>query len=52
MTGGGFGGCTINLVQARAVEAFRRAVGEGYRRAVGVTPEFYVCEAGEGAAEV
>lgn len=51
MTGGGFGGCTVSLVLAGAVEAFRGVVGEEYRRATGVTPEIYVCEAGEGAAE-
>ena len=31
MTGGGFGGCTINLVQTEHVEDFKRAVGRGIR---------------------
>jgi galactokinase len=41
MTGGGFGGCTVNLVDASAERAFReRIVGE-YKNATGVTAEVY-----------
>ena len=32
MTGGGFGGCTISLVEAGAVEAFRQSVATGLPR--------------------
>lgn len=49
MTGGGFGGCTINLVNAENVPKFERAVTMGYQRATGHTPEIYVCSAAEGA---
>jgi galactokinase len=52
MTGGGFGGCTINLVESNRVEAFRASVSAGYERATGKTPEIYVSSAGEGASEV
>jgi galactokinase len=52
MTGGGFGGCTITLLQAGSVEAFRRTVGEGYERATGSKPEIYVCTAADGVGEV
>ena len=52
MTGGGFGGCTVNLVKAESVEAFRVAVSEAYRKSTGRTPEIYVCATAEGAAEV
>ncbi len=52
MTGGGFGGCTITLLQAGCVEAFRRTVGEGYERATGSKPEIYVCTAADGVGEV
>jgi len=52
MTGGGFGGCTINLVESNHVEAFRASVSAGYKRATGKTPEIYVSSAGEGASEV
>jgi len=52
MTGGGFGGCTITLLQAGCVEAFQRTVGEGYERATGSKPEIYVCTAADGVGEV
>ncbi len=52
MTGGGFGGCTINLVENNYVEAFRASVSAGYKQATGKTPEIYVSTAGEGASEV
>jgi galactokinase len=52
MTGGGFGGCTINLVENNCVEAFRASVYAGYKNMVGKTPEIYVSTAGEGASEV
>jgi len=52
MTGGGFGGCTVNLVRADAVSQFESIVGERYFEATGHRPEIYVCEAAEGAAAV
>ena len=52
MTGGGFGGCTINLVKSEAVEAFQKKVAEGYERATGRKPEIYVCTAADGVKRV
>jgi galactokinase len=52
MTGGGFGGCTINLVARENVDEFKRAVAEGYQRETGLSPEIYVCCAAAGAEEV
>ena len=52
MTGGGFGGCTIALVQAGCVEAFRRTVREGYERSTGRTPEIYICAAADGVGRI
>jgi galactokinase len=52
MTGGGFGGCTINLVRGEAVEHFTEQVSRGYKHETGITPALYVCRAGPGAAEV
>jgi galactokinase len=49
MTGGGFGGCTVNLVRAERVEAFRSYIAPAYREATGIVPEIYVCEAAQGA---
>lgn len=52
MTGGGFGGCTINLVDAEHVENFQRTVAEGYEQSTSLKPEIYVCEASKGAEQV
>jgi galactokinase len=52
MTGGGFGGCTINLVRADAVAEFKREVARGYEEATGIHPEIYTCTAAEGAEQV
>ena len=49
MTGAGFGGCTVNLVQRDAAEAFTRAIQDGYQKALGLHAEVYVCEASDGA---
>ncbi|MGB7435754.1 MAG: galactokinase [Candidatus Acidiferrum sp.] len=50
MTGGGFGGCTINLVQEAFVEDFKRSVSDGYKGATGREPEVYVSSAADGAS--
>jgi galactokinase len=52
MTGGGFGGCTVNLVGHDRTEDFKRVVAEGYLKATGLEPEIYVCSAVKGAEEV
>ena len=51
MTGGGFGGCTVNLVEAGKVEEFRRSVAAEYMRASGKQAKIYVCRAEAGAGE-
>jgi len=48
MTGGGFGGCTINLVLDEHVEAFQNIVAREYERATSRRPEIYVCAAADG----
>ncbi|HLH08693.1 MAG TPA: galactokinase [Terriglobales bacterium] len=52
MTGGGFGGCTVNLVGSECAHEFEDNVRENYRQAMGVVPEIYVCRASQGAEEV
>ena len=52
MTGGGFGGCTINLVEASHAETFRDNVAEEYKRATGLSPEIYISTAADGANQV
>jgi len=52
MTGGGFGGCTINLIESGAEGDFARSIFEMYAAATGITPEIYHVEAGDGAGEI
>jgi galactokinase len=54
MTGGGFGGCTIALIDAEAshIDAFQQTVGESYERSTGCKPEIYVCSAADGVGRV
>jgi galactokinase len=52
MTGGGFGGCTINLVTEEKAEEFAARIGERYRNATSIVPQTYLCSAGDGAREV
>jgi galactokinase len=52
MTGGGFGGCTVNLVEADVVEEFKTTIAREYKSATGLLPQIYVCTAADGASEV
>ena len=52
MTGGGFGGCTVNLLEANAAESFSSAITEAYRRRFGLTPQIYPCVPSAGAGEL
>jgi galactokinase len=49
LTGGGFGGCTINLVEQQQAEAFASSLGERYAAQVGIVPEIHICHASDGA---
>jgi galactokinase len=52
MTGGGFGGCTVNLVDAEHAAEFKSRMVEEYKAATGIMADVYICKASEGAAEV
>lgn len=52
MTGGGFGGCTVNLVDTKKVEDFTRTIIKQYELITAVKPEIYICEASNGAEEL
>ena len=52
MTGGGFGGCTINLVESASVGAFRQSVAAEYQAKTGLKPEIYVSPAADGVQQV
>jgi galactokinase len=50
MTGGGFGGCTVSLVEAGAVERVAERLADGYRQATGLDPDIFTCVPGGGVA--
>jgi len=52
MTGGGFGGCTVNLVQEDRVDSFKRKMSEAYQHSTGRKPEIYACTAADGAGAI
>ena len=49
LTGGGFGGCTVNLVEQNQAQAFAKALGERYAAKTGIEPQIHVCHASDGA---
>ncbi len=52
MTGGGFGGCTVNLLRRGAGERFRHEISSTYSQRFGVTPQIFDCRPSGGAGEV
>ena len=52
MTGAGFGGCTVSLVQEEAIDRFIETVGTTYEKAVGYKADFYVVSAGGGPGRI
>ena len=52
MTGAGFGGCTVSIVEAAAVDKFIAEVGAAYEAKTGLKPEFYVSDIGDGGREI
>lgn len=49
MTGAGFGGCTVSIVENDCVDDFIKNVGEAYKETIGYAADFYVVEVGQGA---
>jgi galactokinase len=52
MTGGGFGGCAVALVQADMAEEMATVVGEQYEAATGRKPDIFITSASDGTAVV
>jgi galactokinase len=52
MTGAGFGGCTVNMVDARYLSQFKQQVIDEYSRRTGLNGKMYVCRAVEGGSYV
>lgn len=49
ITGGGFGGCTVSVVENDVVETFVSKIGASYLEAFGHEAEFYIVDIGDGA---
>ena len=52
LTGGGFGGCTVNLVESAHAEAFRKGIHSAYLERAGIDADIYLCQAAGGASEL
>jgi len=52
MTGGGFGGCTVNLVNVSDADSFASALAVSYERATGLRPEIFICRSAPAASEL
>ncbi|MDD5015987.1 MAG: galactokinase [Atribacterota bacterium] len=49
MTGAGFGGCTVNLIEKNYIDAFKKNIKNEYKKITGINPEIYVTPPVEGA---
>lgn len=52
MTGAGFGGCAIALVETKKIERFKASVARGYQETTGLIPEFYVASIADGVKAI
>jgi galactokinase len=52
MTGGGFGGSTINLVDMSHAGEFKEKLAKAYQKETGLVPQIYICKPAEGAGAV
>jgi len=52
MTGGGFGGCTINLISGDDSRGFIEFMSDAYSRESGIVPDIYECRIGQGVYEI
>lgn len=52
MTGAGFGGCTVALINKDSVEDFIEKVGQGYKEKIGYEASFYIANIGDGTREI
>lgn len=52
LTGGGFGGCTVNLVEASHAAEFASVLGQRYAEKWSISPQIHICHASDGAHRV
>ncbi len=50
LSGAGWAGCTVNLVEPTQAEAFAEAIRTGYAARTGLTPDVHICHAADGAS--
>ena len=52
MTGGGFGGCTVNIVKKQSVDNFCSLINREYVKKTGIKPQIYICNPENGARKI
>ena len=52
MTGAGFGGCTVSIVENDYVDSFIKNVGKKYKEKTGLEASFYIANIGDGAGKI
>jgi len=52
MMGGGFGGCTLNLIHKDFISEFKSIIAQAYEKRFYKSPEFYEVEISNGASEI
>lgn len=52
LTGGGFGGCTINLVEQSESKEFAKELAASYEAKTGIAPQIHICHASAGAHRI
>ncbi len=52
MTGAGFGGCTLSLMEEKVIDKFIFEVGRNYEKKIGLKANFYIVEIGDGARKI
>lgn len=52
LSGAGWAGCTVNLVDSDLADSFAESVQRGYERLTGVLPGIHICHSADGAASI
>lgn len=52
MTGGGFGGCCIAIVEEKQIDSFKNHVGQLFEKKIGHPAEFYIVQTADGARKI